>query len=107
MQRFRGGLVFKAHSLCVSLNSRLESNKEEERKAPELPAEVGLATSLSVWLAVSMSVYLSLCLSVSMSIYLPVCLSVSMSVYISVYLSISPTKGAPLETAEVGLWGSA
>ena len=29
MQRFRGGLVFKAHRLCVSLNSRLESNKEE------------------------------------------------------------------------------
>ena len=30
MQRFRGGLVFKAHRLCVSLNSRLGSNKEEE-----------------------------------------------------------------------------
>ena len=30
MQRFRGGPVFKAHRLCVSLNSRLESNKEEE-----------------------------------------------------------------------------
>ena len=29
MQRFRGGLVFRAHRLCVSLNSRLESNKEE------------------------------------------------------------------------------
>ena len=28
--RFRGGLVFKAHRLCVSLNSRLESDKEEE-----------------------------------------------------------------------------
>ena len=32
MQRFRGGLVFKAHRLCVSLNSRLESNKEEKKK---------------------------------------------------------------------------
>jgi len=30
VQRFRGGLVFKAQRLCVSLNSRLESNKEEE-----------------------------------------------------------------------------
>jgi len=30
VQRFRGGLVFKAHRLCVSLNSGLESNKEEE-----------------------------------------------------------------------------
>ena len=26
--KFRGGLVFKAHRLCVSLNSRLDSNKE-------------------------------------------------------------------------------
>ena len=33
MQRFRGRLVFMAHRLCVSLNSRLESNKEEEGKA--------------------------------------------------------------------------
>ena len=29
VQRFRSGLVIKAHRLCVSLNSRLESNKEE------------------------------------------------------------------------------
>ena len=26
--RYRGGLVFKAHTLCVSLDSRLEGNKE-------------------------------------------------------------------------------
>jgi len=31
VQRFRGGLVFKAHRLSVSLTSRLESNKEEEK----------------------------------------------------------------------------
>jgi len=30
VKRFRGGLVFKTLRLCVSLNSRLESNKEEE-----------------------------------------------------------------------------
>ena len=30
MQRFRGGPVFKAHRLCVSLNCGLESNTEEE-----------------------------------------------------------------------------
>jgi len=29
-RRFRGGLVVKALRLCVSLNARLESNKEEE-----------------------------------------------------------------------------
>jgi len=29
-KRFRGGLIFKAHRLCVSHNSRLESNKERE-----------------------------------------------------------------------------
>jgi len=32
VKQFREGLVFKAHSLCVSLNSRLESNKERERE---------------------------------------------------------------------------
>ena len=36
VQRFPGGLVFKAHRLCVSLNSRLESNKEEKKKGPRL-----------------------------------------------------------------------
>jgi len=35
VKRFRGGLVFKAHRLCLSLNSRLESNNEEE----EVPLE--------------------------------------------------------------------
>ena len=30
VKRFRGGLVFKAHRLFVFLNTRLESNKEEE-----------------------------------------------------------------------------
>jgi len=30
VQRFRGGLVFKANRLCVSLNSRLESKTEED-----------------------------------------------------------------------------
>ena len=30
--RFRGGLVFKAHRLCVSPNSMLESNQAEEEE---------------------------------------------------------------------------
>jgi len=34
VQWFRGRLVFKAHRLCVSLNSRLESNKEEKKRSP-------------------------------------------------------------------------
>ena len=33
MQRFRGGLVFEARRLCISLNSRLESVTEEEEEA--------------------------------------------------------------------------
>jgi len=37
VKRFRGGLVFKAHRLCVSLNSRLESHKERERDGLHLP----------------------------------------------------------------------
>ena len=31
-EKCRGGLVFKVHRLCVSLNSRIESSKEEERE---------------------------------------------------------------------------
>ena len=34
VKRFRGGLVFKAHRPFVSLNSRLEINKEEEKNYP-------------------------------------------------------------------------
>ena len=41
VQRFRGGLVFKAHRLCVSLNSRLESNKEEEETTLEVAVQAG------------------------------------------------------------------
>jgi hypothetical protein len=33
VQQLRGGLVFKARTLCVSLNSGLASNKEEEEDA--------------------------------------------------------------------------
>jgi len=63
VQRFRGGLVFKAHRLCVSLNSRLERHKEEEEndRAVEryhcrlllLVAEVlvSLATGTAVYLS--------------------------------------------------------
>ena len=40
--RFRVGLVFKAHRLCVSLNSRPESNKEEEEEDSDLVDIVGL-----------------------------------------------------------------
>ena len=29
---FRGGLVFETPRLCVSLNSRLENNKEEKKR---------------------------------------------------------------------------
>ena len=33
VQRFRGGLVFKAHSLCVSLNWRRRSSQTSARKS--------------------------------------------------------------------------
>ena len=33
VQRFRGGLVFKAHRLCASLNTRLQSHNEEEEQS--------------------------------------------------------------------------
>jgi len=40
--RIQGGLVFKVHRLCVSLNSRLESNKEEEEE-PSVPVTFRLS----------------------------------------------------------------
>ena len=43
---FRGGLVFKAHRLCISLNSRLASDTEEEEK--NLPANHHVNTTLMV-----------------------------------------------------------
>jgi len=38
---FRGGLVSKAHRLCVSLNSRPERNKEEADLEPPVVARGG------------------------------------------------------------------
>ena len=35
--RFRGGLVFEAHRLCASLDSRLESNNKEEKRCTRAP----------------------------------------------------------------------
>jgi len=58
VQRFRGGLVFKAHRFCVSLNSRLESNNEEEEKVEGLAHS--LALSLPPSTPLSLSVYVSL-----------------------------------------------
>ena len=50
MQRFRGGLVLKAHRLCVSLNSRLESDKEEEgnAEAPHGSAAINSVPTLRI-----------------------------------------------------------
>ena len=36
MERFRGGLAFKAQQTFVSLNFRLESNKEEKHREREV-----------------------------------------------------------------------
>ena len=41
LKRFRGGLVFQARRLCVPLNFRLESNKEEEGQADGGEASCG------------------------------------------------------------------
>jgi len=40
VNRFRGGLVCKAHRLFVSLNSMLESNQEEEESAALPPVNI-------------------------------------------------------------------
>jgi len=41
VQRFRGGIVLKAHRLCVSLNSRLEINQEEGYRHEKLEEGAG------------------------------------------------------------------
>ena len=48
LARFRGGLVFKAQSLCVTLNSRLESNKKKENPSE---AGVGHDSERQIWCA--------------------------------------------------------
>ena len=39
MQRFRGGLVFTSHRLCVSINSRLESNEMKKKAEEDVPGK--------------------------------------------------------------------
>ena len=46
VQRFRSGLVFKTDRRCVSLNSRLESNKGEDEEA-----DSPWCSSHSTWLS--------------------------------------------------------
>ena len=53
-KRFRGGIVLKAHKLCVSLDSRLESNKEEAGNLPT-GAEEKVASHGTVNLSIVMS----------------------------------------------------
>ena len=45
VQRFRGGLVFKARRICVSLNSRRESNKEEEDRTIQSHQKLTMSSS--------------------------------------------------------------
>ena len=47
VQRFRGRLIFKAHIICVSLNSRIASNKEEEERIAKPGPEFGPEFSIS------------------------------------------------------------
>jgi len=61
VKRFRGGLVFKAHRLCVSINSRLESNKEEEGRG------VWFAWAV-VWRRVLISAFASACATLQRSV---------------------------------------
>ena len=46
VQRFRGGLVFKAFELCVSLDSRLESNTDQRKKRHQQKQRITTAADL-------------------------------------------------------------
>ena len=46
LRRFRSGLVFKAHRLCVSLNSRLESNTEEGEEGCGINTRAGALSNV-------------------------------------------------------------
>ena len=72
VQRFRGGLVFKAHRLCVSLNSRLESNKEGEGQPHTRPESQAPNPSSVRFIIISLreghpvpSIYAQMCLMMS------------------------------------------
>jgi len=61
LQRVRGGLLFEAHVLCVSLNSRLESHKEEEQEEEE-ELEIPLSDRLACVNLIDLSLkYLMTC----------------------------------------------
>ena len=107
VERFRGGIIFKAHRLGkgeISLNSRLERNTEteEERNADvSHPAEIvpeqtkkrqpGTDRALRVYLTrnLFLSLSLSFSLSLSSSLSLPLSLSSSLSLSLSRSLSLS------------------
>jgi hypothetical protein len=63
VQQFRGVLVFKAHRLCVSLNSRLESIKEEVEKNKEITGGLKLTGVIEFqrWFQVVVPSHLELC----------------------------------------------
>ena len=63
VQRFRGGLVFKAHRLCASLNSRLESDQEEDKKGAGHAPPLHVACSGRVCQLTVVPVNLRSCLS--------------------------------------------
>jgi len=65
VQRFRVRLVFKPHRLCLSLNSRRESNKDEEKNSfskrwPRVTRRSRRGTRCTLSLSLSRSLYLEL-----------------------------------------------
>ena len=54
VQRFRGGLIFQAHSFCVSLNSMLESTRRDRwrktsmRTSPQMGSPIASVNFLKL-----------------------------------------------------------
>ena len=57
VQRFRGGLVFKARKFRVALNSGLESNKEKKKGYPESAAAALPHSPTFLWCRLGWSTY--------------------------------------------------
>jgi len=84
-QRFRCGLVFKAHRLCVSLNSRLES-KERETRQVEVGEKREFSQHFAERLELALPTQKIMCIYIYIYVYIYIYMYICISVYIYIYV---------------------